>query len=168
MEKICSPADISLLRERDTMEFFKNVQSWSLGGNDRKKMDNLFSLINEQIGFELFEEIERTKRMLSQKLAELFLFQKIDIEVKENITLPEFNSYTADSVHKILACLDQTIKDAQISYNEINLVCSTGGTAKVVAIQKGLVERFGAEKIQQHKHFHSIVHGLVKMAANLT
>lgn len=45
MEKICSPADISVLRERDTQEFFRNVRSWALSDADRAKMDNLSSLI---------------------------------------------------------------------------------------------------------------------------
>ena len=64
MGKLCSPADISLLRKRDTMEFFRNVRTWSLGPKDRSKMDQLFCLLENQLGFPIFEEIEQTKRRL--------------------------------------------------------------------------------------------------------
>ncbi|RZA02314.1 MAG: Hsp70 family protein, partial [Proteobacteria bacterium] len=165
MEKICSPADISLLRDRDTMEFFRNVQGWSLGGKDKEHIDNLFSLINEQMGFELFEEIERVKRALSKAPADDFHFRHSGIEVKENITRPDFDEYSQLVVNRILAALDATLVDAGVTPDQIDLVAATGGTARVPALHAGLVKRFGTAKIQEGNHFHSIVHGLVKMAA---
>lgn len=41
-------------------------EAWSLGADDRKKMDQLFTLIEDQQGFGVFEEIERVKRVLSE------------------------------------------------------------------------------------------------------
>ncbi len=166
MEKICSPADISLLRERDTLEFFRNVKNWSLGGDDKKHMDQLFDLIHEQIGFELFEEIERTKRAISQKMQEEFSFLHASVKIKETITRQNFTDYSAEIVSRILLTLDQTIKDAGIQESDIDIVYSTGGTAKVPAIQEALLHRFGKEKLQEQNHFHSIVSGLINMAAD--
>jgi hypothetical chaperone protein len=165
MEKICSPADISLLRERDTLEFFRNVQGWSLGANDRSHIDNLFSLIHEQMGFELFEEIERTKRQLSKAAAERFHFRHSGIEIQEDVSRPQFDEYSESVVSRILAALDATLADAGVKPADIDLVAATGGTARVPALHEGLVQRFGLAKIQEGNHFHSIVHGLVKMAA---
>lgn len=167
MENICSPADISLLRERDTMEFFRNVKAWSLGEGDRRKMDQLFSLIGDQFGFELFEEIERVKRALSAGERETFSFRYPDIEIEEEITRAQFAEYSGEATRRILGCLDQTVRDAGIAVDKIDLVCSTGGTAKVVALQQGLEARFGASRVRQHDHFHSIVHGLTKIAGGL-
>lgn len=167
MEKICSPADISLLRERDTMEFFRNVQSWSLGGQDRKKMEQLFNLINEQIGFQLFEKIEAVKRGLSETDASTFAFKYLNIDLNENILRSEFDSYSEVAVGKIFASLDKTIAAAGITNDAIDIVCATGGTAKVTSIREGLAARFGAAKVQQHNHFHSIVHGLTRAAQEM-
>jgi len=167
MEKICSPADISLLRERDTMEFFRNVRAWSLGEGDRRKMDQLFSLIGEQFGFELFEEIERVKRALSGAPSEKFSFQYPDIDIQEVITRVQFDEYAGEPMRRILASLDETLAGAGVSPSEIDLVCSTGGTAKVPAIQEGLEARFGADKVRQHNHFHSIVTGLTRIAGGV-
>ena len=167
MEKICSPADIALLRERDTMEFFRNVRNWSLGPGDKAHMDQLFSLIRDQFGFELFEEIERVKRALSGADSERFVFQYPDISIEEQITRAQFDDYSGEPVRRILASLDDTLARAGVAPSAIDVVFSTGGTAKVPAIQEGLVSRFGAEKVQQGAHFHSIVTGLAKIAAGL-
>jgi hypothetical chaperone protein len=165
MEKLCSPADISLLRERDTMEFFRQVRGWSLGAEDQRHMDQLFSLIGEQFGFELFEEIERLKRALSEKAADRFTFKYPGIDIAEDVQRTEFESYTSVPVNRILATLDETLAAAGVAPEKIDLVCSTGGTAKVPAIQAGLEARFGTAKVRQQNHFHSIVHGLTRIAS---
>jgi hypothetical chaperone protein len=167
MEKICNPADISLLRERDTLEFFQNVRKWSLQNQDRKKMDQLFSLIHEQLGFSVFEEIERTKRKLSESDSTEFKFDYPGVEVHESIQRSEFNSYIGDRVGQILKSLDDTVKSAQVSYSDIDIICCTGGTAKVPLIQQGLIDRFGKEKVLQHNNFHSIVQGLSERAKEI-
>ncbi len=167
MEKICSPADIGLLRERDTMEFFRNVRNWSLGEDDKRRMDQLFSLIRDQFGFELFEEIERVKRALSVAEEEKFEFRYPEIEIEECISRPQFNEYAGEPIRRILASLDETLKLASLPPSGIDLVFSTGGTAKVPAIQEGLLSRFGKVKVQQGAHFHSIVQGLAKIAAGI-
>lgn len=165
IEKICSPADIAILRERDTLDFFRSIKAWALGGEDQKKMDQLFALIQEQFGFELFEEIERVKRALSSQDHERFAFHYPEIDIEEEIEKREFEAYTQDAVGRIFRALDETLQAAGVKASEIDFVCSTGGTAKVPAIQAGLETRFGREKVRQHDHFHSIVSGLSKIAA---
>jgi hypothetical chaperone protein len=167
MEKICSPADISLLRERDTQEFFRNVRQWSLGENDQNKIDQLFLLINDQLGFSVFEEIEKTKRSLSKDDKTEFRIDYPGLDIQELIHKKEFESYIEDRVERIIGALDETVKNAQIEFSDIDVVCCTGGTAKVPMIQDQLIQRFGREKLLQHNHFHSIVQGLSERARDL-
>ncbi len=167
MEKICSPADISILRERDTVEFFRDVQRWSLTDEDRQRMDQLFTLINDHIGFAVFEEIERTKITLGMKAKDTFSFEHGDIAIEERISAKDFEGYTAERVERILTTLDETVKKAGLENGDIDLICATGGTAKVPAIMRGLEQRFGASKVRQHRHFHSVVEGLSRFADSL-
>jgi hypothetical chaperone protein len=167
MEKICSPADISLLRKRDTMEFFRNVKQWSLGEHDRVKMDQLFALIEDQLGFSVFEEIENTKRRLSESTQSEFYYQHPFMRIREPISRAEYDEYTSDRVEKILASLDETVKRAGIQFSEVDVVCCTGGTAKLPALKAAIAARFGEEKILQHDHFHSVVKGLAEKAQDL-
>ena len=166
-DRICSPAEISVLRERDTLEFFNNVKKWSLHQEDRKKIDNLFVLIHEQLGFSVFEEIERVKRVLSSEDSAKFLFEYPDLHIEEKIHRVEFDEYVEEKMDRILESLDETVKLAQVQYSDIDIVCCTGGTAKVASLQNGLIKRFGEAKIRQHNHFHSIVRGLGERAKEI-
>lgn len=167
MEKICSPADISLLTKRDTMEFLRNVRTWSLGKGDKEKVDRLFSLIENQIGFDVFEEIERSKRRLSQADKTVFDFKYPDADILAEMSRADFNEFTENQVRAIVKALDDTIAKAQVRFEDIDVVCCTGGTAKVPVIQEALAKRFGREKLQQHNHFHSIVQGLAERAREI-
>ncbi|MGZ6289911.1 MAG: Hsp70 family protein, partial [Bdellovibrionota bacterium] len=167
MEKICSPAEISVLRERDTQEFFRNVKTWSLGKEDHQKMDNLHSLIHEQIGFAVFEQIEATKRRLSDSEQTEFHYAYSGMDIREKVSRADFEGYARSVLNRILNSMDDTMRAAQLQYGDIDLVCATGGTAKVFALRAALSERFGEEKIQQHKNFHSIVYGLSRVAQGL-
>ncbi len=167
MEKICSPAEISVLRDREYQEFFRNLRSWTLDPEDNHKMDNLSNLVHEQIGFSVFEEIEATKRKLSEAESAEFAFRYSSMDLRERFTRGEFETYAGGVIHKILKSMDETMKAAQIEYSDVDLVCATGGTAKVFALRAALAARFGEEKIQQHKNFHSIVYGLSRVAQGL-
>lgn len=167
MEKICSPAEISVLRDREMQEFLKNVKSWSLGPDDHQKMENLSSLIHEQIGFAVFEEIESTKRKLSDQNSAEFFYQYSGMKIQEQFSRPEFEQYAQNVLDRILHSMDETMKAAGIPYGKVNLVCATGGTARVFALRAALAKRFGEDKIQQHHNFHSIVYGLSRVAQQL-
>lgn len=167
MEKLCSPPDISLLRKRDTIEFFKNVQSWALGGDDRRKMDNLFCLLDNQLGFSVFEEIEGTKRRLSDSIQTQFHFQYPGLQIRESISRNEFNAYAQERVDRIMGTLDETLREAQVSSNDVDVVVCTGGTARVPVIFDELVRRFGRQKIEHHNFYHGVVEGLCDRAKEL-
>ena len=141
MEKICSPADISILRERDTVEFFRDVQRWSLTDEDRQRMDQLFTLIIDHIGFAVFEEIGRTKITLGMKAKDTFSFEHGDIAIEERISAKDFEGYTAGGWNGFSPTLDETVKKAGLENGDIDLICATGGTAKVPAIMRGLEQR---------------------------
>ena len=130
-------------------------------------MNQLFLLLDEQLGFSVFEEIERTKRRLSESESTQFSFEYPDLEIKELIHRKEFDSYIEERVGRILTSLDETVKRAQVKYSDIDVVCCTGGTAKVPLIQQGLLQRFGQAEVLQHNHFHSIVQGLSEKARDL-
>lgn len=164
IEKLCSPADLAVLRKQDSMQFFRNVQQWALEGTDRERMDNLLLLIEEQLGFGIFEEIERVKRALTDKTSSLFSFRYPGVSIDEKISRKQFDDYTSPVSEKIFHEVDETLARAGLKASEVDLLCLTGGTAKVPLIQAGLAARFGQIKVQQHENFHSVVKGLAERA----
>ena len=167
VDKLCSPAEMSVLRKRDVMEFFRNVRQWSLTEQDTQKMDRLFCLIEDNLGFDVFEEIEGAKRRLSDGEKTRIHFQYPSIDLDQAFTRNEFETCIADPSEKILHCLDETLKLAQLQPSDIDLVFCTGGTARVPLLNQELVARFGQAKIQERNNFHSIVEGLAVRAREL-
>ena len=168
MERICHPAEIALLRKQDTLEFFKNVQNWSVGPEDRTKLDRLFILLEDQLGFPFFEKIEQTKRQLSSQDAALFSFDYPGVEISESISRQEFESYAVKDLSAIVEAMDETLKRAQVQPHQIHRVLCTGGTAKVPWIRQSLVKRFGADKLYDLDPFRGVAHGLMQRAHELS
>jgi len=165
MERICHPAEISLLRKQDTMEFFRNVQQWSLGDEDREKMERLFTLLNDQLGFPLFERIEAAKRALSTSASATFEFSYPDIEIREKISRKQFEDYAGGAFEAVTASLDETLRAAQVPLTRIDRVLCTGGTAKVPWIRKSLADRFGENKLFDLDPFRGVARGLMLRAS---
>jgi hypothetical chaperone protein len=166
MERICHPSEISFLRKQDTMEFFKNVQQWSLGGEDKAKMDRLFTLLEDQLGFPLFEKIEATKRALSLAEETEFEFDYPGIDIREKITKTQFETYTLPTLEAITSALDETLKSAGVKAQAIDRVLCTGGTGRVPWIRRSLEARFGREKLHDLDPFSGVARGLMARASN--
>jgi len=167
MERICSAADISLLGKRDVKEFLRNVQQWAGEPESKRKLDRLFCLIEEQQGFPLFESIEGVKRELSEQNAAPLIFDHPVIAIREILARVDFEAFIQVQVDRIMKALDETLAQAGVTAPDIDVVCCTGGTAKVPALRNELIQRFGPAKLDSHNHFHSVVKGLSERARGL-
>lgn len=167
INKLCSPADVSFLSRRDMMTLLKDAQRWALRPGDAERMNRLFVLIEEHLGYKLFKAIEATKIALSDASRTLFQFAHPGIEVEAEVARADFVAYTNELVESITKELDETLRQAQVVAGEIDIVCCTGGTAKIPALSQALERRFGKEKLRQHRHFHSVVGGLAERAQAL-
>lgn len=167
MERICHPAEISLLRKQDTLEFFRNVKQWSLGPEDREKMNRLSILLNDQLGFSVFEKIEAAKRSLSSEDHVLFKFQYPEIEIEEKILRKEFETYATPAFEAITRCLDETLRAGGVPLEKIDRVLCTGGTARVSWLREALASRFGKEKLHDLDPFRGVARGLMDRANEL-
>lgn len=160
VEHLCSPAHLSILRRQDVAEFLRNVRKWSVGPDDREKLDQLDVLVDDALGFSLFEAIEKTKQRLSTFEEAEVVFTYPSIDVRERVSRGDFESAAARDTKKILACLDETLSTAGVSPDDVELVCCTGGTAKVPKIAAEMRRRFGDGKVRDYKSFTSVVEGL--------
>ncbi|HYG70508.1 MAG TPA: Hsp70 family protein, partial [Anaeromyxobacteraceae bacterium] len=164
VQYLCSPAHLSILQRRDVASFLADVRRWSLGPEDRRKLDQLTTLVDDTLGFQLFEAIERAKRELSSAKVAQVVFSHPGIEVRERVTRAGFEDASRREVDQILGCLDETVRAAGVRPEEIGVVCCTGGTAKVPRIAAEIRRRLPAARMEQFKGFHSVVEGLAREA----
>ncbi|MEK2646701.1 Hsp70 family protein [Bdellovibrio sp. BCCA] len=163
-QRLNHPAHIVHLKEKDTYEFIREVKKCSLTKKDADAVERLFTLIEDQQIFPFFEHIEKTKRALSMADQTQFEFDYPGLEITEPFSISQFVGWAEATKEKIFAALDECLKSAGISSEKVDLVCLTGGTAKVPFIQKELEKRFGANKLQTQAHFHSVLSGLTESA----
>lgn len=164
VERLCSPPDISFLARKDIMQLLKDSQRWALAKSDGDKLNRLFVLIEDHLGYQVFKSIEEVKIALSSAPTARFVFDYPGIGVEDEIAGADFKSFAAELVGKITAALDDTVQRAGLTHAEIDIVCCTGGTAKLPALRRELERRFGEAKLREHRHFHSIINGLADRA----
>jgi hypothetical chaperone protein len=167
MEKICTPADASLLQSRDALTFLRNVKDWSLGPADERALDQLLTFVEDRLGFQVFEVIERTKRTLSERASATFEFEYPTIDIAEPIARSAFEESSRRATELIVAELDATLARAELTPQRIDVVCCTGGTARLPAVEDALAVRFGRGKLTQFANFHSVILGLSEHARGL-
>ena len=167
VQKICHPADIVFLGRKNVWQYLQDVERYAKSDEDKRRMRQLFTLIEEHLGYRLFSVIEASKRELSSNHVAQFIFKESDIAIELAITRQRFEEISADVSCKILAALDATVAQAGLTFSDIDLVCCTGGTAKIPILNAAMSERFGAAKLTEHNHFHSVILGLAERAREL-
>lgn len=167
VQHLCSPAHLSILQRRDVASFLADVRRWSLSEEDRRRMDQLTVLVDETQGFQVFEAIERAKRRLSSKVDAEVVFSHPGIDVREPVTREGFEEASRREVDRIVRCLEETVRAAGVRFEEIGVVCCTGGTAKVRRIAAEIRRLLPAARMEQFKGFHSVVEGLAREAQNV-
>lgn len=163
-ERLLQPAHIVHLKQKDTFEFIKTVKQCALSVRDAADVERLLALVEEQLIFSFFENIEATKRELSDKPIAKFKFDEPGVAVEEPIAVVEFEKWSEKVREEIFGALDRAMEKSGLKPADVDAVCLTGGTAKVPHIRRALEERFGAAKLQTSSEFHSVQTGLVEGA----
>jgi len=158
--------------------FFQNICSWKEinffnGPKVRNSLNqyyvytkrnpllkNLLTLIDKNLSFSLFQQIEKTKIDLTGSQTALFEFSKNEIEINEKVTIEEYTEIIEDDVLSISNYLEKFLEINQIDISEIDSLFLTGGTSMVNAIQKIFKEKFPVTPIHSGDNFISVAKGL--------
>ena len=167
LKRLCSAPDIAMLGKQDIMSLLRDAQRWSMNPDDALKMQRLFVLVEDHLGYKLFQSIEASKRKLSEQASDIFEFDYPEIEISQEVFSKDFTERSAGLTDQIVACLDETLAKAGLTADQIEVVCCTGGTAKIASLRSALVQKFGEQKLMQHRHFHSVINGLAVRARDL-
>lgn len=168
MDRLNRPAHIVHLKEPATYEFIREVRKGALTPDTKAAIDRLLVLIDDQQIFSFFERIEQTKRELSDLVEARFVYDYPSLEISEKFLRAEFEAAAKSVREKIFAALDACLQQGGVTPEQVDLVCMTGGSAKVPLIREALEKRFGRGKLATQAHFHSVLSGLVESAGMLS
>ena len=131
-----------------------------VSGEDRKAVENLHTLIIENLGYMLFRAIEKAKRELSERESSVIEFSEKNIVIREEITRDEFEDLAENKFQKIEACAEDTLIRSGVSMDDIDVVLLTGGSSFIPRVRRIFSDKFGEKKLLPIDAFTSVAYGL--------
>jgi len=140
----------------------KNIKELKVNAalKDQKLLENLENLIEANYGYLLFQSIEKSKCELSHGDSSQIYFNDYDICIDELISRNEFEGFIHEKTNAINACIDSTLRDADLAAKDIDVVFLTGGSSYIPRIRGLFEQRVGADKIRTADAFTSVAYGL--------
>lgn len=169
LKKICSPAHITHLREKETWEYLKAIHPFAKDEESKKQLSQLFSLIEWQLGYTIFHEIEKSKIAICTQNSDphTFVFKHADILISEPIAKEKYWEAMDNIVDDIINAMMEVFEQSGLTPEDIDEVALTGGSAQFTQIQNRLKDIFGKEKLIEHDIYQSVVGGLSQYATQL-
>ena len=124
------------------------------------KLMNLRVLIEHNLGYSLFKEIEQTKIALSGTDHSLFNFQKEKIDISKDVSINDYNEIIAGNINKVGSYIDAFLARHSIQAEDIDTVFITGGSAQVRALKELMLSKFGNDKLRSGDYLNSVSQGL--------
>jgi hypothetical chaperone protein len=153
---------LSFLRTNNVREILKSARAHAI---EPEKIEALITLIEEDLGFQLHQAIQKVKFSLSQSDSAVFRFHTHGLDLEIPITRATFESWIADELHSIEHCVDQLLATSGIQPADVDRVFLTGGTSFVPSVRRIFASRFGESRILGGNEFTSVAHGLALRAA---
>jgi hypothetical chaperone protein len=153
---------LSFLRTNNVREILKSARVRAL---EPAKIEALIALIEEDLGFQLHQAVQRLKFELTRSESADFRFDDGSVNLRVPVTRPEFEKWIEDDLHSIERCIDTLFADSGVSPRDVDRVFLTGGSSFVPAVRRIFARRFGAERLSSGNEFTSVAHGLALRAA---
>jgi hypothetical chaperone protein len=148
---------LSLLRNPRTLRDLREIQRTS---DAPEQLTSLLHIIEDELGFHLYQAINRTKLALSHAESASFEFHHPPVEIACMIERDMFESWIADDLLAMMRTMDKALAEAGLSSGEISRVFMTGGTSLAPAVRRQFETAFGADRLVHGDAFFSVAAGL--------
>ena len=127
------------------------------GGPGKRKFERLQEVIKHNLSYLLFSAIKNFKADLSNHNEATLDIPEIDVNIMMNRM--EFENLIQSPLQSVAKSLDETVSQAGLTLDEIDIVLGTGGSSLIPAVRAMLDERFPG-KVVEHDPFTSVATGL--------
>lgn len=148
---------LALMRNRRTMEELKRLHRQAI---DPPAIARLIAVIENELGYPLYEAIGQVKRGLSRDDSATFRFAGGGLDIKAEVTRASFEAWIAEDLARIEATVDAALASAGVGVADIDRVFMTGGSSLIPAVHQIFARRFGVNRIAVGGELTSIAHGL--------
>ena len=152
---------LSFLRTRNVDNLLRSAHAQAI---EPEKIDALITLIDEDLGYQLHQSVQRTKVALSESDTAEFHFAEHGLDIRTPVARSDFESWIAPELAAIEAAVDGLLGSTHTSPAHIDRVFLTGGTSFVPAVRRIFESRFTPARVTVGKAFTSVARGLALRA----
>jgi hypothetical chaperone protein len=152
---------LSFLRTNNVREILKSARIRAL---EPEKIEALIAIIEQDLGYQLHQAVQRVKFALSQHEAAEFRFHDGGLDLRIPVTRRDFETWIAEDLKAIEAAVDSLLRAAGVHAHDVDRVFLTGGSSFVPAVRRIFTSHFGKERIRGGHEFTSVAHGLALRA----
>jgi len=148
---------LALMRNRRTLDELRRLERQAA---DPAAIARLIAVIDNELGYPLYDAIGRVKRSLSDHDRATFRFSGAGLQIEAEVTRAMFETWIADDLARIEATVDAAISASGVGSADIDRVFMTGGSSLIPAVHNIFARRFGADRVAVGGELTSIAHGL--------
>lgn len=142
-----------------TDENLRELDRWIRSADDAIGLKRLRNLLDWNLGFSLFQSIERCKVELSEHDEGVLSFRGEGIVLEEPVSRREFDTAVGPLMAQLGRCMDGVLDQAGVDHDDVGLVFLTGGTSLVPCV-RALFERRFPGRLLEREAFTSVGQGL--------
>lgn len=148
---------LALLRNRKTLAELARLQRAAV---DPAPIGTMIAIIEQELGYRLYEAVGQVKRDLSLAERATFRFEGAGLSIAADVTRAAFEGWIAPDLREIEAAVEDVLASAGIGAGAVDRVFLTGGSSLIPCIRRLFEGRFGAERMAAGDELTSIAHGL--------
>jgi hypothetical chaperone protein len=150
---------LKTLKYRDELRYFRR------GAEEPAAIERLIELIENDLGYFLYQAVEAAKFELSDGPAGGIRFQHGSINLDETVGVASFEAYIRTHIRRTEEAVAETLSRAQLTPDRIDTVFLTGGSSRVPAVKDVFRRLFGAQRVMSDvDEFMSVSRGLALSA----
>jgi len=155
---------LSFLRTNNVREILKSARIRAL---EPDKIEALIAIIDEDLGYQLHQAVQKVKFELSRSESSEFRFRDGSLDLRIPVTRAAFESWIEEDLHAIEGSIDTLLQTSAIDPREVDCVFLTGGSSFVPAVRRIFETRFGRDRMRSGNEFTSVAHGLALRGAEV-
>ena len=148
---------LALMRNRRTLDELARLQK---AADDPVAIGRMMTVIEKELGYPLYDAVGALKRALSSQEMATFRFSGGGLEIEEQVSRDQFETWIAPDIARIETTVDAALKKADVAPDAIDRVFLTGGSSLIPAIRRIFGTRFGEARLASGGELTSIAHGL--------
>ena len=148
---------LAFMRNRRTLAELGKLRRAAL---DPVPIDRMIAVVEQELGYRLYDAVGQVKRALSAVEAARFRFSGGGLAIEAEVTRDAFEGWIAPDIARIEEAVERALASAGVAAEAVDRVFLTGGSSLIPRIRRLFAARFGAERLAGGNELTSIAHGL--------